>query len=487
MRFRKLCNTGPRSKRSYDAALSEFPDGHFRPISNPSPNGGRVVIDAAALGIREAQALFTSGELTVTAYAGALLDQIERFDPTVRAWESIDAETVLRDASIADRALQEGRSIGPLHGIPVGVKDLLDIAGSETKAGSVSLPGKIADRDAAVVARLRDAGSLILGKTAMTVYAAMDPADTTNPWNPQHTPGGSSSGSAAAVASCMCPAALGSQTAGSVVRPAAYCGVTGLKPTYEAISRDGLFACAWSMDHVGILARSVDDVFQLFAVAADVATPTLAHNRPEISIGIPDRYFNDDVSPDVAAAFESALDSLRQTGAKLQTVTLPACFEAGVDAGIVIMYAEMAAVHRERFASQKLAYPFRIKTLIEIGLKISAADYLRAQQVRREFCVEMSNLLKTVECLVTPTTPAPAPKGLDATGDWRFNLPFSASGHPALSVPCGMSRDKLPIGLQLVAGYWCEQTLFSVGERFQATTNWHRRRPPMMQMQEQSA
>ena len=487
MGSRKLCNTGPRSRRSYDAVLSEFPGGHFRPISNPLPNGGRAVIDAAALGIREAQALFTSGELTVTAYAGALLDQIERFDPTVQAWKSIDADAVLRDASIADRALQEGRSLGPLHGIPVGVKDLLDIAGSETKAGSVSLPGKIADRDAAVVARLRDAGSIILGKTAMTVYAAMDPADTTNPWNPQHTPGGSSSGSAAAVACCMCPAALGSQTAGSVVRPAAYCGVTGLKPTYEAISRDGLFACAWSMDHVGILARSVDDVSQLFAVAADVAPIAVARDRSEFVVGVPDRYFNDEVSPDVTAAFEEAVETLRVTGAKVQTVTLPTSFESGVDAGIVIMYAEMAAVHRERFASHKLAYPFRIKTLIEVGLEISAADYLRAQQVRREFGVEMSNLLKTVDCLVTPATPAAAPKGLDATGDWRFNLPFSASGHPALSVPCGMSRDKLPVGLQLVADYWREQTLFSVGERFQATTNWHRRRPSMMLMQEQSA
>jgi Asp-tRNA(Asn)/Glu-tRNA(Gln) amidotransferase A subunit family amidase len=308
----------------------------------------------------------------------------------------------------------------------------------------------------------------------------MDPADTVNPWNWQHTPGGSSSGSAAAVASCMCPAALGSQTAGSVLRPAAYCGIAGLKPTYDAISRQGMFPCAWSMDHVGIMARSVADVAAVFAAIAESPMPEIPEAQGKLTLGVPDRYFQQDLTVDAASAFEAALDSFRDLGAAIRAVKLPASFEAGVEAGIVIMYAEMAAVHRSSFAAQKAAFPFRIRTLIEVGLEIRAADYLRAQQVRRQFVDDLSGLLAEVDCLVTPTTPAPAPKGLDATGDWRFNLPFSASGHPALTVPCGFSRDGLPIGLQLVASHWGERRLLGAGQRFQASTDWHERRPSML-------
>ena len=436
--------------------------------------------DVIGLGIEEAARLIRTGKLSSRAYVRALLDHIEQLEPLIRAWVTIDRDGALRAAEVADRDLQEGRLHGPLHGIPIGIKDLLDVAWSETRAGSQLLAGHVAAADATAVARLRAAGAVIPGKTAMTVFAAMDPTDTTNPWNPSHTPGGSSSGSAAAVASCMCPAALGSQTAGSVLRPAAYCGVTGLKPTYEAIPREGLFACAWSMDHIGIMARSAADVATVFAAAADVPACEAGDPAAPITLGVPDRYFGEDLASDVADAFAAALNAFRAAGASTRVVNLPASFEVGVDAGIVIMYAEMAAFHRDRFAAHKDAYPFRIRTLIEAGLEIRAADYLRAQQVRRQFIADLTGLLDQVDCLVTPTTPAPAPRGLDATGDWRFNLPFSASGHPALSVPCGLSGDRLPIGLQLVAGHGREQRLFAAGRRFQTVTDWHARRPAML-------
>jgi aspartyl-tRNA(Asn)/glutamyl-tRNA(Gln) amidotransferase subunit A len=439
------------------------------------------VTSAIGLGIEQVAHLIQSGQLSSAVYVRALLDHIERLEPLVRAWAAIDRDGALRAAELADRDLQEGRPRGPLHGIPIGIKDLLDVAGTQTRAGSPMLAGHVAAADAAVIARLRAAGAIILGKTATTVFAAMDPADTVNPWNQLHTPGGSSSGSAAAVASCMCPAALGSQTAGSVLRPASYCGVTGFKPTYDAISRQGLFVCAWSMDHVGIIARSVGDIAAVFAAVVDAPEWDASDPETQKTIGVPDRYFHEGVTPDVAQAFAAALESFRAAGASTRTVTLPASFEAGAEAGILIMYAEMAAFHRSRFAAHKEAYPFRIRTLIEAGLEIRAADYLRAQQVRRKFIEDLSGLLDEVDCLVTPATPAPAPPGLDATGDWRFNLPFSASGHPALSVPCGWSSNGLPIGLQLVAGHGREQRLLAAGRRFQAITNWHERRPAMMQ------
>jgi aspartyl-tRNA(Asn)/glutamyl-tRNA(Gln) amidotransferase subunit A len=366
-----------------------------------------------------------------------------------------------------------------LHGIPLGIKDNLATAGLETCAGSAILAGNVPAQDADAVRQLRAAGALTLGKTALTVFAAMDPASTRNPWNGQHTPGGSSSGSAAAVAARMCPAALGTQTAGSVLRPAAYCGVVGLKPTYGSVSRKGLVPCAWTMDHIGPIARRIDDVEALFCALAPAAAASPRDDTPVV-IGVPDRFFFDSLATDVGAAFEETIAAFGRAGARIVNTSLPAGFEALVEAGIVTMYAEMGAYHRDRFADRAADFPPRLSALVEVGLSIGAADYLRAQQIRRRETQALSRILQDITALVSPTTPTPAPAGLANTGDWRFNLPFSHSGHPAISLPCGVSRSGLPIGLQMAAAHFGEHRLFRAGRMLQEETDWHEKSPPSM-------
>jgi aspartyl-tRNA(Asn)/glutamyl-tRNA(Gln) amidotransferase subunit A len=409
------------------------------------------------LGVAAAARAIASRELTSRELVDSLLERIQRVDRDVQAWVRMAPDVLHRTIA------------GPLGGVPLGIKDIIATAGLEMNVGSPLMAGNVPSQDAPVVRGLREAGALVLGKTHMTEFAAMDPAPTRNPWNLGHTPGGSSSGSAAAVAAFMVPGALGTQTAGSIVRPAAYCGVVGLKATYGAVDRTGVFPCAWSMDHVGPLARSVEDVALLFHVLSGRAV----RRAGEMRIGVPDRYFFD-ADADTLRAFEAVVQAL---GQRVVRVTLPRHFEAGVEAGIVTMYSEMAAVHRERFAANRDRYGWKLACLLDAGGRVSAADYLRAQQVRRLAAREISGLLAEVDCLLTPTTPAPAPKGRNATGDWRHNLPFSSSGHPALSVPVALSSGGLPIGVQLVAAYDAEEKLFQCGELIERAVSFKHQAP----------
>jgi Asp-tRNA(Asn)/Glu-tRNA(Gln) amidotransferase A subunit family amidase len=356
----------------------------------------------------------------------------------------------------------------------VGIKDDFDTAGLATEAGSCILAGRLPARDAEAVARLRSAGCIVLGKTAMTPFAAMDPTATRNPWNLKHTPGGSSSGSAAAVAASMCSLATGTQTAGSILRPSAYCGVCGLKPTYDAVSRAGIVACAWSMDHAGAIARNVDDLELIFDVLSGRGGKHGGRIEPFV-IAVPDRGF-EPADAAVGAAFEQALATLSKAGVRVLAVRLPTDFEALAAAGITVMYAEMAAFHRERLAKQREQFPPRLLVLTEAGMAIPAADYINAQRIRRTETEAVSALLESVSALATPTTATAAPLGQKNTGDWSFNLPFSASGHPAMTLPCGFDRGGLPIGLQLVAAHGREDLLFALGRLFQYHSDFHERR-----------
>lgn len=424
----------------------------------------------------EAARRIRAREISARDYVDVLLNRIRRLEPELRAWARLDAEGALAHAARLDEEAARGDWRGPLHGVAVGIKDNLDCAGLERNAGSALLAGHVSSADAEVVRRLRAAGAIVLGKTAMTAFAAMDPAPTANPWNAEHTPGGSSSGSAAAVAAQMCAAALGTQTAGSILRPAAYCGTVGLKPTYEAVSRQGLLPCAWSMDHVGPISRDVADVALMFGVMSGRSrSEGDAADAPPV-IGVADRAFTTS-DPDVAAAYDDALQVLAKAGARIIALTLPDGFEALAAAGIAIMYAEMAAYHRERYAAHAGEYPPRLAVLVEAGLKLTAADYVQAQRIRAAERAKLSALIETVTVLLTPTTATPAPMGHGSTGDWSFNLPFSASGHPALTLPCGFSASGLPIGVQAVAAHGREGCLFALGKLFQQSTDWHLQRP----------
>ena len=444
-----------------------------------SRRSGRPVTEPWQWGLGQAARAIRVGEISSRGLVDSLLARIDRLEPAIESWARLDHAHVRDEAARCDAEAQRGQWRGPLHGVPVGIKDNLATRGLETRAGSDLLVGHVPQDDADAVAGLRAAGALVLGKTHMTVFAAMDPAPTRNPWNLRHTPGGSSSGSAAAVAARMCAAALGSQTAGSVLRPAAYCGVAGLKPTYGTVSRRGLVPCAWSMDHVGALAREVDDLVLIFAAIAGASRGGDRSDQGMITVGVPDRYFDDATDTEVGAAFEQAVVVLEKAGARIVTVSLPPGFESLAEAGVITMYAEMAAFHRDRYAADAAEFPPRLSVLIEVGLAISAADYLRAQQIRRLETAALSRVLESVTVMVTPATPLPAPLGLDSTGDWRFNLPFSHSGHPALSVPCGLTRAGLPIGLQMVARHADEDELFRVARLLQSHSDWHRRAPPL--------
>jgi aspartyl-tRNA(Asn)/glutamyl-tRNA(Gln) amidotransferase subunit A len=445
------------------------------------------------LTLADASEMIGKGTLSPVELTRSVLDRIATVEPRVLAWARILPQQAQAEAERLDWLLRQGTSLGPLHGIPVGIKDIYYTAGVETAAGSRVLAGFVPTFDASVVRRLQEAGAILLGKTATTEFAHADPAVTRNPWNPNHTPGGSSSGSAAGVAAGMCLGAFGTQTGGSIVRPAAFCGVVGLKPTYGRVSRHGIIPFAWSLDHPGPIAKTVRDAALLLAAvagpdphdlsAASRSVPAYAEALDEpprgLTAGVADRYFPERASPAVATAFQEAIRVLETLGIRMREVKLPDCFEAGVDAGRVIMHAEGAAFHRDWYKTRSEDYGRKLAGLIEAGLMIPAASYLRAQQVRSVAIAAMRRLLTDVDVLITPSAPGPAPEGLASTGDPVFNAPASTFGFPALGLPMGFAPPGLPLGLQIMGRPFDEETVLRVGAAYEAATDWHDQRPAL--------
>ncbi|MBI3988996.1 MAG: amidase [candidate division NC10 bacterium] len=445
------------------------------------------------LTLSEAADLIRAKRLSPVELIRSCLDRIEKVEPKVLAWARITPEETLAEAERLERLLQAGTSLGPLHGIPIGVKDIFYTAGLATEAGTKILKGFVPSFDATVVKRLREAGAILLGKTTTTEFAYFDPAATRNPWNLDHTPGGSSSGSAAAVSAEMCLGAFGSQTAGSIIRPAAYCGVVGLKPTYGRVSRYGILPFAWTLDHPGPFAKTVRDIAILLEGIAGPdpldASTTFAPRLTLLAsldappsgliVGVPDRYFPERSDPSVASAFKEVLKVLEGLGMRIREVTLPESFEAGVEAGRLIMHVEGAAAHLDRFKARGAEYSPKLKALIEAGMLVPGVSYLRAQQVRAVAIQAMRGLFQEIDLLATPATPTPAPEGLRSTGDPVFNLPFTTFGLPALTVPMGFSPAGLPVGLQLIGRPFEEALVFRAGQVYESATEWHTRRPPL--------
>lgn len=423
------------------------------------------------LTLLEASRRVHAGELTPVDLTRAVLRRIEQVEPQILAWARLCPEEALAEAESLTRLLRDGTDLGPLHGIPVGVKDIFHTAGIETSAGSSILKGFVPERDAEAVKNLRSAGAIILGKTATTEFAFLDPAPTRNPRNPEHTPGGSSSGSAAAVAAEMCYGALGTQTGGSILRPAAYCGIVGLKPTYDLVSREGVVPLAWSLDHVGPLARTVADAALLLEGAvggAGFRAMTLLSEEQRATIGIPDRFFLEKADEETKAAFSRAMRTLETLGLQVHELRLPDLFEEGVNAGSVIFRVEAAAFHEEWFRARRNEYGPKLAELVESGLAVSGVVCARAQQTRRAATAQMRECFRDVDFMATPATPTAAPKGLSSTGNYVFNGPFSTFGLPALSVPMGAAANGLPLGLQLAAGPFREESLLRLGMAFEA-------------------
>ena len=456
--------------------------------------------DAWKLSLREAAAAIAAGNLTPNALLESTLARIEAVEPAVLAWARLRTEDAHREAARLTMLQAKGTILGPLHGIPVGVKDIFYTAGVETACGSKIMAGFVPAEDAATVARLRAGGAIILGKTHTTEFASFDPSPARNPWAPDHTPGGSSSGSAAALAGRMCQGALGSQTSGSIVRPAAFCGVVGLKPTFGRVSRYGVHPLAWTLDHPGPMARTVWDIALLLEAIAgpDTRDPsTLSAPAPMryaslleqsasegfgvdgLAVGVPDRYFTDGVDADAEAAYRDALRLLEATGCNLRDVRLPPEFEAGMDAHELIHNAEVAAVHLDRYRQRAQDYGAKLRAIIETGLQIPAPTYVRAQQVRTLVIRGLRAVLTDLDAIATPATLGPAPLGLESTGSPILNRPFSFVGFPSLSVPCGFTDSGLPLGLQLAGRPFDEMTILRLAAAYEEATGWGKRLPPV--------
>ena len=419
------------------------------------------------------------------------LQRIDQLEPRLQAWVTIDRERALAAAQRCEEEIHRGQYRGPLHGVPIGIKDIFYTAGLKTTVGSPIYADFVPDYDATAVRRLKEAGAIILGKAQTTEFAALVPSPTHNPWNLEHTPGGSSSGSAAAVAAAMCPGALGSQTYGSTIRPAAYCGCVGLKPTYGRISVFGVFALCWSLDHVGIFARTVTDTALLLQVLAGYDPQDPACERMPVPdygkalegvkpprLGLVREFFLEKADEETRKHTEAVAERLARAGARIEEVRLPASFAGEPEAHFTMLYAESAAAHREIYAQHKARYSPQMQDLIEKGLKVSGVEYVMTRRLQQQFRRDLDALCGTVDALLTPSTPAPAPRGFVTTGDPTFNGPATFSGLPSLGLPSGLSANGLPFSIQLMSAAFAEERLLAVSKWCEEVLNF-RQTPPL--------
>ncbi len=435
------------------------------------------------LTVTEAASLIRQRELSAAELARSLLDRIETLEPSLKAWVYLDRATVLAEAEARDREMAGGASPGPLHGIPVGVKDIYYTAGIPTTACSRVYENFVPEFDAAPVTLLKQAGAIMLGKTVTTEFACMDPSPTVNPWNAAHTPGGSSSGSAVAVASRMCPAALGSQTVGSVLRPASYNGVVGFKPSYGRVSRHGVIPVSWSLDTMGWMSRTVEDaalLLQVMAgpddndpVAATMQVPDYVEalrNPAPPSIGVIRQFFLDQADEETRQHTGAMVERLAEAGAEVIEVALPPSMDTAIEDQQIIMAVEGSTFHEPMYRRQAMDYQPGIRAMIRRGLETDAVTYSRAMERRQQFITEMRKLAERVDVLLTPSTPTPPLPDLTNTGNTMYQGPWTSCGLPAITLPSGLSASGVPLGLQLVGAYmgeagllaaarWCEEAL----------------------------
>ena len=411
------------------------------------------------LTVSEASKMIKHGQLTPSDLVESLLARINELEPRLKAWVTIDAESAREAAKALTREAQKGSLRSPLHGIAVGVKDIYATKALRTTMGSPIYKDHVPERDSAVVTRLREAGAIILGKTETTEFAYLDPAPTRNPWNTGHTPGGSSSGSAAAVAAKMCPLAFGTQTGGSIMRPASFCGIAAMKPTHDLLSREGIYPQSWSLDHAGFMTRSVEDLNLTLGALTGVQAQSRVR-KPRI--GVPTSYFNEAGTEEVTRNYEETVKKLREAGGEIVDFKLPDSFRVVHPAHRIIMFSEAASVHEAMFRETPNLYRSHMQGEIASGLLIPSSTYLHAQRIREKFRNEMTASMSGLDALLTPTALTPALKGLASTGDAAFNVPWSFAGFPTVTMPSGLTDDELPLGVQLIAGPYEEMKLLGV-------------------------
>jgi aspartyl-tRNA(Asn)/glutamyl-tRNA(Gln) amidotransferase subunit A len=422
----------------------------------------------------QAAQLIRTREISPVQLVEHLLARAGEVDPRVQAWVRLDAERALTAARAAEQAAREASDLPALHGVPFGAKDIFDTAGLTTAAGFRPYANRVPAADAVPIAQLKAAGAILLGKMETTQFAHADPSRTFNPWAADRTPGGSSSGSAAGVAARLVPWALGSQTAGSVLRPAAYNGVVGFKPTYGRVSKRGVLPLAWSLDHVGLLARSVADcaVFLSTVARHDSADPASADQPPPVvdlqaesaapRLGLV-RDALEHASPRLREHLRQVASRFEAAGARVQEVSFGAPFDLILAVHQVIMQTEAAAAHWQLLEQYPGAHQPLLRAYVEVGRLLPGVAYLHAQRLRRRIRTAIRHSLEGLDALLLPTASDVAPTR-ETTGDRSLQAPFSLVGFPSLSLPSGLVQPEgLPLAIQLASADWQDARLLSVG------------------------
>jgi aspartyl-tRNA(Asn)/glutamyl-tRNA(Gln) amidotransferase subunit A len=475
------------------------------------PQGNPQVSSLTKLSLSEASQLVRSKKVSPVELTQECLSYIERLNPKLNAFITVTADSALAEAHKAEDEIQRSRWSGPLHGIPIALKDLVDTAGVRTTAASGLFKDRIPTQDAEIVRRLKAGGAVLLGKLNMHEFAYGGSSAISyfgpvrNPWEPAYITGGSSGGSAAAVAAKLCYGAIGSDTGGSIRMPAGYCGIVGLKPTYGRVSTRGVIPLAWSLDHVGPMTRTVmDAAFMLQVISgydpgdiasSDIPVPdyagSIATATSSLRLGIPRDYFYQALHPEVEAAMETALAVLKKLTASQRDIQLVAPNEAHpsiVDVSVTVLTAEAYAYHQEYVSKTPELYQPETLKRIRVGADVGTPAYIQSRRQLDRIRRSVSQVFDTVDLLVTPTAPVPPFTIAGLLGDpatlrskellmLRNTRPFNVLGLPTISVPCGFTAEGLPIGMQITGPPGGEATVLRLAYAFEQATEWHKRRP----------
>jgi aspartyl-tRNA(Asn)/glutamyl-tRNA(Gln) amidotransferase subunit A len=436
------------------------------------------------------------------------LDRIQAVDAKLNSYITVTAELALQAARTAEEQIRRGSYIGPLHGVPLAHKDIIATKGIKTTCASKVLKDAVPEYDAAVIERLRTAGSLLLGKLNMNEFATITPSPyfgrVNNPWNLAHNPGGSSSGSGAAVAAGLCAGSLGTDTGGSIRIPAAFCGTVGLKATHGRISLYGVTPLSWSLDHVGPLTRTVKDAAIMLQALAGYDPRDLGSSNAPLAnyvakltgeikglrLGMPTRFFLDYTDPEVKSAYAHAVKVLEELGACIIEVALPSAVEDAWSIAQVIMNGEANVWHEPYLQTQAEDYAPQVRKFLERGKPTLATDYVKAQRAQARLRQEMQAVFSPIDALLTPGELIPPPlhdaRAAVINGQEvslmaaliSATCPFNVTGQPALTVPCGCTTSGLPLALQIVGKSFDEATILQVGHAYETHTSWHQQRPP---------
>ena len=458
--------------------------------------------DLAFASITELAPRLAAKEVSPVELTEAMLARIERHDPDLNAYITVTADSARQAARAAEAAIMAGHALGPLHGIPVALKDLYATRGVATTYGSPLFADWVPDFDGAAVERLKRAGAVILGKTNLhelaygTTSANAHYGPVRNPWRRDHHPGGSSGGSAAAVAAGLAYAAMGSDTGASIRQPAACCGIVGIKPTFGRVSKFGALPLSWSQDHVGPLTRTVADAALLMQALAgfDPRDPTSV-DRPapdfgadldkgvrDTRIGVVRGFFFDDCDPEIVGAVDVAIRVLEDQGARIDEIEL-ADMDAAYAAGVITIAVEGAAYHAADLRARPELFSDELRAAFQLGSFYQATDYVQAQRLRRHLIDQVGREMAGFDAVVMPTAPIPpTPIAANPPGHAmlrpRNTMPFNALGLPAISVPCGFTTAGLPIGLQIAGHAFAEAMVLRIARAYEHATDW-RRTPPL--------